>query len=275
VKKLLLILLSITLVFSLVGCGSNEAQEADSSKDSNEKVEKISKEDLDQLYADPDKFKGKEVELYAKIFVPVERDGDATYIQAFGDPVNSDKNTIIAIKDPKIDLKEGDIIRVIGKVKGSFDGENAFGGSITAPTIIADSIEKTDYATAFAPAIKTVEVNEEKDQHGCKLKIDKVEIAEDETRVYVKLNNGTDNKIDFYSFNTLIIQGDKQYEAEENYETGYPEPQSEISPGVSTEGIIRFPKIDLEGKQAKIVSEVYSDNYNINMEPFTFEITWD
>lgn len=272
-KKAVVILLSMVLIFMLVGCSSTD-QEVTTNEKGGE-VERVSEEELDHLYTDPDKFKNKEVELYAKIFVPVEKDDEGTYIQAFADPKNGEKNTIIMIEDTDIDLKEDDVIHVIGTVKGKMEGENVLGGAIVAPAILASSIEKTDYATAFVPAIKTIEDIPEQEQNGCKLKIEKIELAKEETRLYVKLDNGTDDNISFYDFDTIIVQGDKQYEVEENFEANYEEPQSELSPGVSTEGIIAFPAIDLDKKEIKVISEVYSDNFDLEFEPYTFEITWD
>ena len=93
----------------------------------------------------------EKVDFYAQIFVEPERDKDGTYLQAWADKEHS-KNTIIAYKDPKLDVKREDYIHVKGTIKDVFEGENAFGGKVKGPTIVATSIEKTDYATAFDPA---------------------------------------------------------------------------------------------------------------------------
>ena len=84
------------------------------------------------------------------------------------------------IEDPNVDVAMDDIIHVTGTVKDAFEGENALGGVITAPMILADSIEKTDYQTAFAPAKQTIELNAEQNQHGYKLTVQKVELADQE-----------------------------------------------------------------------------------------------
>jgi len=63
-------------------------------------------------------------------------------------------NTVIAIKDTKLDIKVEDIIHVKREVKDIFEGEIGFGVALKTPLILASSIEKSDYATAFAPAKK-------------------------------------------------------------------------------------------------------------------------
>lgn len=268
-------ILSILLVLLISGCGSSD-ESAESNAESLENKDKglLTKEQFLQLYSNPEKFKGSKVDFFAKIAFPVEKDEDGTYIQAYNDPDNYERNTIIGINDPNLDVKEGDIIHVKGEVSDKFEGENMMGADLTLPGILASSIEKTDYATAFAPAIKTIEVNEEKNQHGYKMKISKIEIAENETRVYVEINNETDSNISFYGFNTKLVQGNSQYETQDNYEAEYPEVQSDVLPEVTTNGIVVFPAIDPELGEVKLISEVSSDNYDLDFKAFTFNITW-
>ncbi|WP_175640192.1 hypothetical protein [Metabacillus schmidteae] len=132
-----------------------------------------------------------------------------------------------------------------------FEGENMVGGTISAPMILADSIEKTDYATAFAPAIKTVELKKEIDQHGFVIKVNKIELAETETCVFVNVTNNSKDTISFYSFNSKMTLGGSQLETTDNNEAGYPEVQSEILAGVSSEGILLFAALDSETGAAK------------------------
>jgi hypothetical protein len=175
--------------------------------------------------------------------------------------------------DPDLDVASEDIIHVKGVVKDIFEGENAFGAQLTAPAIVAESIEKADYQTAFAPAKETIDLNEEKNQHGYKLEVQKVEIADKETRVYVKVKNETGDKISFYSFNAKLIAGGKQLEEEMNYDANYPEVQSDILPGVEAEGIIVFPALP-EGTNAfQLYFEGSSENWELDFEPFVFDIT--
>lgn len=273
-RKLLTSLIAgLILLFSisLVGCGSGSSVAQSST--TNKEVKKLSKEELQQMYTDPDKFKGYEVDIYAKIFANVERDDKGTYIQAFEDPKNSTNNTIISIKDPNLDVKDGDIIHVIGTVYKKFEGTNAFGAKITAPSIIASKIEKTDYATAFSPAIKTINLNSEQNQNGYVIKINRVELAEQETRVYLTVTNKMSNeKINFYTFNTKIVQGGKQLGEQTDYDANYPQMESDILPGVSEDGVIAFAPVDPNGENLKISLEGSCDNYEITINPFTFQV---
>lgn len=272
----------IFLLLLLTACGTNDTvtgqtdhSEGKDTKEKNKQSAKpLSDSEFEKMYADPKKYKGAKVQFYAKIFVDPERDKDGTYLQAFLDGKNSERNIIIAIQDPNIDLKVDDIIYVKGEVKDEFEGENAFGAKIAAPVILADHVEKTDYITAFAQAYKTIDINEEQNQHGYKIIVKKMELAAEETRVYVKIDNTTDEKISFYTFNARLVEGNKQYDPISNYEADYTEVQSEILPGVSSEGIILFDKLENESGQVSLILEGSSDNYELNFKPFTFEIEY-
>lgn len=264
-KKLSVLILSIVIMLSvaLIGCGSSTGT-------SNTGGKQLTKEEFVQMYSDADKFKGSKVDFYGRVFA-VEKDDKGTYLQVFADSKNSDQNTLVGIKDPKLDVKEDDIVHITGTVKGKESGQNALGGKVTAPVIEADKIEKSDYATAFAPAKKTITPNAQQDQKGFVINVSKVEFAESETRIYLSVTNNMKNKINFYTHNAKVTQDGKQYEPQDSFEANYPNMQSEILPGVKSEGIVVFPKLD-EAKEAKLILEGYSDDYNIKIEPFTFDI---
>jgi hypothetical protein len=271
-KRWIYVLLSLLVVGLLTGCASSNAaapkQESSSTK---ENSSLLSKTEMDQVYTDPNKFKGRTIELNAKIFADVERDDKGTYFQAFADPENSSKNTIVRIADSKLDIKQGDIVHIVGKIDKKFEGQNLMGGDVTAPVVTASKVEKTDYAAAFMPAINTIEVNKEINQNGYKIKLKKIEIAEAETRAYISITNDTKDKINFYLYESKIVQDSKQIKQETNYKAEYPDMQTDLLPGVKEDGIISFKPMNPKGK-AKVSFEGSSDNYDIDIKPFVFDI---
>lgn len=273
-KKVYLLIVILMLVFYVSACGSSNSQQ-DGNVQSSKEGKVLSEKEFKQMYSDPKSYIGDRVEFYARIFTPVEKDSKGTYIQAFADSNNSEMNMIIAINDPDLEVDMDDIIFVDGIVHGEFKGENAYGGEVIAPQILADKVEKTDYATAFAPAIVSIDLNEEIDQHGYIFKINKVELAESETRMLVTITNNSKEPISFYQYSSKLIQGNKQHDEESNYEADYPEPQNDILPGITTDGIITFPPIDIELKKAQVIFEGSSDNWDVDIKPFVFDLEWD
>ena len=268
----LFILMLLLLVGLLGACGGSgeEGEKGSSSKAEPKGV--VEAQDFDKMYSNPDKYKNFEVEFTAKVFVDPERDDKGVYLQVWADSENSEKNMIVGYNEPDFEVSTDDYIQVKGIVEKTFEGENAFGASVKMPAIKASNIEVVDYMTAVAPTIKTIEVNEEINQNGFIVSIEKIEIAENETRVYAKVDNQTSDNISFYSLNTKLIVGNKQLEEEYAYDADYPELQSELVPGTQTEGIIVYPKIDQNEEQLKFYAEGYSDDYEIEVKPFNFEI---
>lgn len=267
IKKIITIVCTTLIAVSLVGCGG--AKESTSNKNSKQ----LNKAEFEQMYSDVNKFKGDKVDFFAKVFIHPEKDAKGVCFQCYAN--NNDKlNTVVGVNDAKLDVKEGDIVHVVGTVKDKFEGENALGGKITAPMIMADKVEKTDYAKAFAPALKTIKVDKEINQNGYIIKLNSVEIAEKETRVNLTITNNSKNKINFYSFNSKLTQGSKQIpEGEKDFDAKYKEIQSEIMPGVKEEGVVLFKAIDKNGDTLKFNFEGSSENYELQFKPFTFEVS--
>ena len=252
---------------------SNDAGAAEAVAEPAANATPLTDAEFDQMMTAPAKFKGRAVEFYAQVFVEPEKDEDGTYLQAYADPSNYEKNVIIGLNDPSFTVNSQDYIHVKGTIKDEFKGENMMGGTVLAPAIMADSIEVVDYVTAVSPAIKTIDVGDTQDQNGYKITLEKVEFAESETRVYVSIKNETESNASFYTFNTKIVQGSKQFEQETNYNANHEEPQSDILPGIETEGIIGFGAIDPEAGDLRVIAEGSTDNYDLDFDPFEFVVS--
>lgn len=240
----------------------------------NSKEEPISENELQKLYASPANFKGRTVSLIGKVFSTPERDEKGVYFQMFAKPESSEYNTIVSYASPDFELADGDYVRVDGTVEGSFTGTNAFGGKITAPKVIASSVVKLSYADAIDPAVKVIESSEYvKNQLGYAVSVTKVEYGKKETRVYVTVKNDGAAKFNLYSFNAKIVQNGKQYEEQNNFYADYPDVQTDLLPGTTTEGIIAFPP--LEVANFKIVLEGRSDDFYEDFEDYVFDIEVD
>lgn len=268
-KEIIALLMASTLAFGICACGGGDAPKK--STQEKEKIEYVKESDILNVFSNPEKYKGKYIKLSGKIFNgPDVEDGYAGY-QAYGDIENLENDFVFLIKDDS--FKIDDYVLVDGKITGAFEGENMMGGEIVCPMIDAVKVEKQSYLDAVAPTIKelhstTPEIN----QFECKVKVDKVELAENETRVYITATNNSAEKFRIYSFNTKIIQGGTQFEEEGNYEADYPELQSELLPGTTSSGVIVFPAID-PNTNFQVYTEAENDNYDLDFKPYTFEIS--
>ncbi len=270
-KKVSILMMSLLFLF-LTACGSEEgSNNSGSSKEKSSSKGELATEDYDKMYSDPKKYKGYEVEQVGTVFTEPEFDEDGVYLQVFADAKNSEKNTLIKYSDPSFKVESGQYIKWTGIVKDEFTGENLMGGKVTAPAIEATKMEVISYFDAVSPTIATLDINEIQEQHGFELTVDKVEIAEDQFRVYVSVENKSDYNISFYTFNTKLLVDGKQLEEIDLYEEGIEEVQTDILPGAQTSGVIVYPSVG-DTKEVKFYAEGSSDNYDIDIDTFVFDL---
>ena len=275
---ILLIVLGIFLVLGLIanifGSDSGSGDSSNASNDNSQTPDSgdtyLSNSEVDQMYTDPKSFKGKKVILYGKIFTDPEKDDTAVYFQMYADPDNNERNTVIGYNDPQADLHSGDYVKITGTVSGEFKGSNAFGASLTAPKITADSVEVVDYITAVRPTIKSVDINQTIDQFGYKCTLQKVEFAEKETRLYISFENAGKENFNLYQFSAKIVQNGTQFDTENNYYADYPSLQTQILPGVTSQGIITFEK--MEPSSFQFYLDGSSGDYREDIEEYVFDV---
>ncbi len=272
-----LILVGMLLVCLLSACGSDSGASTTAGSASNETVEKeyIDESQIDTMLTNPDNYKGKYVTLSGVVMNEPEFDEDLTAIQLWHDPVNYEQSFLVYV-DGKIDIKTNDYVIVDGVVEGSVDGENYFGSTLTFPLIHADTVTKSNYIDVVTPTVKEL-IPEEAyvSQHDITLSVDKIEYAEDETRVYMSCSNETDSGFDIFAYDMKIIQDGSQYETNWDSQTVYNSDLQELSDsvlsGVTVSGVVIFPAIDQQAP-FEIHAEGYSDDYELDFDEFVIEI---
>lgn len=273
-KKKFYIILTITImILSLAACGNSSSKNDDTAKP--KKKEYISESDMAELFTSPDKFKGKYVKITGQIFIEPEKEGDTTAFQAWHDPQNAQNNFIVHYSGSE-SFKANDFVKVDGKIAGTFKGENAFGSTITAPLIQSDASEVLSYMQAVVPTTKEITPdNAIAEQNGISLKVDKVEFAEKETRVYLTESNSSADKFSMWVYSIKLVQNGQQIEQDSSsmssYEGNYAKLSDDILPNASSSGVLVFPAMD-SSASFQIYAEGISDNYEIQFAPFTIDI---
>lgn len=268
---LLIILLAI-----LVGCTTSTTNPGSGNNDtesSETPAEPLSDSEIKRMYSNPSDYIGSTVELVGVIFGGVDYDGAGIYFQMWADPENIDYNTVVAYFDPELTLEDGQYIRISGTVIDVFEGENMMGGQIVAPAIQADTLEVISYKDAVRPTVATATaINNTVEQYGYSVTVQSVELAEKETRVYITVTNNGSSEFSLYGFNMVLIQDGTQYEYTPNYMADYPELQSSIRTGITTEGVVVFPAIQQEPFQIIMEASTYDWNQPLQEYVFDFNI---
>lgn len=230
----------------------------------------LSGEELKAFYSEPEKYINHYVEIVGQVFTSPKREDSILEVQVYEDIKNYDNSTLIYIDDKDFEVGSKEFIKVKGKVADMSEESSIFGGKYSTPTIFAVEYSTLDYKDAVAPTLKEVEVNETQTQLGYSITVQKVEFAEEETRVYLKVNNNGSAKFDLYTYSSKVVQNGHQHETETNFDADYPKIQTELLKGVETEGVIIFPK--LEQSDMDIVFSGSSENYDERIEDYTFKV---
>lgn len=262
-KHMAIILAIFAVIFFMASCGSSETAPEDRVY--------LEGSDIDAAISDGDAYKGKWISLSGKVF-NIDKDGDDVALQVWYDVEDQNQQFIVyASQDLAGSVKNDDFIKVDGEITGTFTGENYFGGEIKALMIKAETLEVGGYDDIYAPAESTKQVGQTQDQHGVSVTVDRVEYAKGEARVYVSVKNDSGDTASIYTFNAKAIQDGKQFEHQDNWEAGSDSDIGEVLDGASKEGIIRFKALNPD-KGFKLTMEAYSDNWDIELNDFVFEI---
>lgn len=273
-KKLLATILCGLVIFGLSACGGNSADSNESTKKAEEKVY-IEDSQIDELFTSPENFKGKYVKLSGNIFTSPEKDGDTTALQVWHDVKNASQNFIV-YTDSSDSFAQEDYVIIDGKIDGEFSGENALGQEVTVPLIIADSITKSSYIDVVAPTVKEITPDVTAEQHDLSATVDKIEYSDIETRVYITLDNKSDENAGADVYGAKIIQDGKQISQDQSstsiYDGNYEQLDYEISAGASSSGILVFPVMDQSKDFQIVIPNIYSDNYELQFEDFKLDV---
>lgn len=260
-KKILSIL---TIAFLLVGCGGIANYDPENLMNSNE---------IKSMFSSPDNYKNKSIKITGKIFTEPQKDDTHWALQLWHNPKEFSESFIVYIDSTEESFKEGEYLEIQGVVGGAFEGENLMGGKITAPIINAANIKKSTYKDIMSPTIRKYDVNKYEQQHKVKISIRKIEFSEDETRLYVEIENKSKSKFNLYSYETTAIIGSNQYSVKNNFESDYKELETSIEPGVKDNGVIVLKPIqNYSGRNIKIKLSGSSDNYNLDFNTFIISI---
>lgn len=268
-------LVALVLIAALAS-GPETAEEAGSGEEASPGAaassETFTRENYGELAADPDAHAGTTVDVVGRVFQPPESQGGEMAFQMWADPQNAEWNTVVFTDEALTDLRIDDYVRVRGEVTGSFDGENAFGGMVSAIEVDAESVEVIDDPmTALDPAVETVEVGRTQSDRGFSVTLQRIEFGEETTRVYISAQNGTSSPASLWSYDARLVQGQTQIEPETPFEYDVPEIPSDLDPGVRAEGVLLFGSAD-PSQPLRLRLEWYSENYNITPEPLIFQV---
>lgn len=257
-KRITIGVVALILCFSLAACGEKDTS-------------LLSDSEVKLMRADADEYKHRTVrDLPLRISNVQINDGMFLY-QGYDDE-NGSNNAVILKSEKDLDLKNQDYVLAAGSVAGklSNDDSRVIGNSEMA-VINATDVKKSDL-TVFNLAKKTIQVNETKTQKNVSVTLEKVEIAEESTRVYFTIKNDSSDQVSVEEYNSYIKQENIQYDKAQNahQETNL---KTTINYDVESSGRLAFEAMENADAAFTVTFSLRSQDYTAELKPYKFEIT--
>jgi hypothetical protein len=189
--------------------------------------------------------------LVGKVFNIDHEDG-AIALQMWLDD-DADEQAIVYIYDEDFDVSEEDYLSVSGTLGDDFEGQNAMGADMSAPTVQA-SRYKIVTAKAMHPTLSKSPW-QSTSIGGISYTV-QAEFAADQTRFVIKAINNT-GESEYISDPDVVSNGNQK---DSDYNFDLKSLSSELSPGAKTKGTLVFKKLKKGSIQMNF--EGYDADYN-------------
>ena len=187
-------------------------------------------------------------------------------------PTIGQRTLVVVGGNPR--LTEGQWVRVEGVLHRYWNTQNLMGGEIRVPVVVARSVVAITRSDAI-PSILTVRVDESITRYGLTITLEKLEIADTETRVYIRAQNDSSNKASLYAFDAVLVQGTRQIKSKTLFGEDIEEPDTTLVSGTETQGILFFEPLRSESPPVKLIWEgPRTDDYSLTFEDWEWVITW-
>jgi len=232
----------------------------------------ITNENIRQSYDQVEKWAGRKVRLTGRLEKLVNRTEDYLLLQL---AVSDSKGAITRILvqyngDPHQLLQQEEslsLVRLAGILGSTTTVDPRNGEIIKIPLIVNSEIEPIELWNAMSPTKYRLEIKQVLVRHGIEVELERLEMAEGETRLYLRVKNRSLQKHLVSLANPQARQGKnviyQLYHSENNY-------QFELQPEQEVKGQVILGPLDVLQRQA----EISLGNNFLGQEPWVFSVKW-
>lgn len=284
-KWWLWVIIIILLLFVLVLIGVSGGSSKPSDKYKNISIEEVKQKAIsnfsyEELFRNNSQYAGKIVHYVGKV-VQTQEDSSNSYTMRAN---VTEKEYGLWEDDVFLNYQgnrvlEDEIVEFWGEVKGVRKYTTVLGASRSIPeiTVLRLEVLKDYTGGGTAPIKKAVEVGEINTQNGFSVTLDKMELTDKQTRVWLTVKNNSKYKMTFYTYSAKLVQAGKQLERESVFDQKLELP-SEFLPNVEVKGVIVFPAISETGNIRLVIDKPYAQDMSFeeysttNFKEVAFEV---
>ena len=227
----------------------------------------------DEVYTNADEYLGYYVAVKGKVFQNLGDNGETRGIQVWIDPANCEQNMMIHYTTSE-SFQNGDYVICTGYIKEIHTYTNTYGTELSVPLLYSTDLKSASYIEVMSPTVSSIiPKNLKYEKYGYSVTLDKVEFAENETRLYLTVTNNGNATLYVDTDSSVIVQKGKQYNSVTNYDAEYEEVPYNLNKGATASGIVVFPAINND--TFKYVMRLHSDNFDEEFGEVVFLSSFD
>lgn len=259
IREIRTVICALLVCACITGCQAT-TQSTTSKTKTKEKY--ISESKITNALIEPDSYKGKRIKIEGEVSQGPDVDGNTGYLVRY---VSANNRYFFVQTDGDLGYQEGDYIKVVGTINEQISMKNVYGDDIPVASIGDAKVSDGSYIDIVMPTYRTNKPNEKTQTiDGVSVTLSKVEYAQEETRVYLSIDNQSQGAI-YYDPSYVILQQDNAIiypdTGSASYELGdYPQLNYTISVGSKSNGILVFSVISSE-KDCDLALTLYTSSY--------------
>lgn len=193
------------------------------------------------VHADPSPAVGRRVVLRARVYSAANVGSDLL-LCAWVDFDNDQLSTVFRIPDTVGGVERDNFVWVEGEVSRVADPETGCADTLQ-PEIEVSGLTVTD-RLGVRPAVRVVQVGQALERRGVRVVLERVEFADEETRMYFTLDNRRDETLLAFATGLVIEVDGTEIPAIIPIGEGIPAPRGRVAPGTAEHGGFQFPSLN-------------------------------
>lgn len=229
-------------------------------------------ENLRMLFENPKLYIGLPANIVGRVDKIIKSDQKGTQLSLVVNSNNSQetRSIVVRYKNPDGDIEFSSYVKVNGSVQDTAETLD----NRQAPVIVADKVEPiADPWSSLAPSQFTIYPNKTVKQNGNIVLLEKVEFAQEETRIFVTMRNEGPAKDVLVLANPLARQGISEFkELTGTYRTPLPAAM-ELQPQQEARSVVFLEPLDRKKNSASFVLGSTNDILT-GQKPYVFNVKW-
>ncbi len=252
------------------------ANGAVTASDSNNKVAgPFNNFNLEPLATNSDQYIGSEISLTGRVIDrPSSVDGGAWRLQVQADPDESETRFFVVVTADRLDISADDFVRFDGTIEVDPEKNRLEDAGEDLPFISADDFQQIPSHDVLAPTSQLLEPKVSESQFNVTVTVEKIEFAEKETRVYMRIDNGTEQTVRLNDGRMKLSQGPGESDLQPDPAPDYDRLPSDLPTGMSATGVLTFPPASYEVGSLRLTIGASTDDYTLRFEPFELAVVW-